>query len=77
MKEGKYFATYIGRTISGFTQGQEYDIKISKDRYGYVITGTNIQSGELGYMNYASEISIKQSWVIPDENILEEGEEIW
>lgn len=74
MLEGKYFTKYIGKTISGFTQGQDYSIKISKDRYGYVITGTSLLSGELGYMNYASEISIRQNWVIPDESVLEEGE---
>lgn len=67
---GNYTAKYIGKTMSGFINGHEYSINIDKDKYGYIITGIfNIteRTDVDAYMNYASEISIKQAWVIKED----------
>ena len=53
--------------MCGFINGHKYNIDIHKDRYGYIIIGIYDNTEEInndGYMNYASEISIRQNWII-------------
>lgn len=67
MLVGNYNAQYVGKTMCGFINGHKYNINIHKDRYGYIIIGIYDNTEEInndGYMNYASEISIRQNWII-------------
>ena len=65
---GTYNAQYIGKTMCGFESSNEYCIEIDKDVYGYKVGGiTNLTEdadASTAYITYASENSIRKSWVI-------------
>ena len=67
---GNYSAQYIGKTMCGFVNGVEYTIDISKDLYGYVISGIyNLSENDYSSacINYASENSIRKNWIIKED----------
>ena len=64
---GNYNGKYIGKTMCGFINGQEYNIDIDKNIYGYNISGIKNLTEEKvidAYINYASENSIRRNWII-------------
>lgn len=64
---GNYNGRYIGKTMCGFVNGQEYNIDIDKNIYGYNIYGIKNLTEEKvidAYINYASENSIRRNWII-------------
>ena len=70
MLVGKYNAQYIGKTMCGFTNMQEYCIEIDKDEYGYKVEGiTNIteDTDTTAYITYASENSLRRYWIIQED----------
>lgn len=69
---GTHNGQYIGKTMCGFKNTWEYCIKINKDEYGYQVEGiTNLteEKGSSGYIRYASEQSLRKSWII-DEDVV-------
>lgn len=73
---GNYSAKYIGKTMCGFVNGYDYHINITKDLYGYVISGTYDLSEDdysSACINYASENSIRRNWVIKEDLTEVEG----
>ena len=70
MLVGNYSAEYIGKTMCGFTNKNEYCIDINKDTYGYTVSGVLNLTDETandGCINYASENSIRRNWVIKED----------
>ena len=70
MLVGNYSAEYIGKTMCGFTNGNEYCIDINKDVYGYTVSGIlnlTYETASDGCINYASENSIRRNWVIKED----------
>ena len=69
---GNYNAQYIGKTMCGFVRDYEYIINIDKNVYGYIVSGvanlTGWEDATAAYINYASENSIRRSWMIKDDN---------
>lgn len=64
---GNYNGTYIGKTMCGFINGQEYNIDIDKNIYRYIITGVKNITEDTesdACINYASETSIRRNWII-------------
>ena len=61
------YAQYFGKTMCGFTNMHEYNIKITKNLYGYTVEGiTNLTNEKecAGCLQYASEISLNQNWLL-------------
>ena len=68
---GNYNGRYIGKTMCGFVNGQEYNIDIDKNIYGYIVSGViNITEDNESdaCINYASETSIRRNWIIEGSN---------
>lgn len=67
MLVGTYNAQYIGSTMCGFKNNYEYCIQIDKDDYGYQVEGivnlTEDIAATNAYLTYASENSIRKSWI--------------
>lgn len=64
---GTYTAQYIGKTMCGFMSGNEYNIEIDKDEYGYQVSGIMDLTEETissAYITYASENSLRRNWII-------------
>lgn len=64
---GNYNGKYIGKTMCGFVNDQEYNIDIDKDIYGYTVSGVKnlIEDTESdACINYASETSVRRNWII-------------
>lgn len=64
---GNYNGKYIGKTMCGFVNGQEYNIDINKDIYGYKISCVKNMTEDMesyAYINYTSENSIRRNWII-------------
>lgn len=78
MLVGTYTAKYIGKTMLGFTNSNEYLIKIGKDEYCYTIEGivdlTKDEDCPTAYITYASEISIRRNWEIQEDKTQIGGE---
>ena len=68
-RRGIGYGKYLGKTMCGFINANEYQIKITKDLYGYTIQGiTNLTEEKdcAGCIQYASEISLRRNWDIPN-----------
>lgn len=67
---GTYNAQYIGKTMCGFENDKEYCIEITKDEYGYAVSGVINLTEDIGataaYIPYACENSLRKSWIIED-----------
>lgn len=57
-----YDVKYLGKTMCGFVQGQEYACKISKDIYGYFVEEIDEYVENPAAMRYASAKSIERYW---------------
>lgn len=69
---GTYNAQYIGKTMCGFVNKQDYCINIDKDDYGYSIKGIMNLTKDVAtnaYLRYASENSIRRNWDFGRGNI--------
>lgn len=68
MLVGNYIAEYIGKTMCGFVNDNEYSIHIDKGLYGYTLSGlinlTEETDTTAACINYASENSVRRSWII-------------
>ena len=69
MLTGIYNAQYIGNTMCGFENAHDYCIEIKKDEYGYQVHSitdlTDCRSSS-AYIPYASENSLKRSWILEE-----------
>ena len=67
---GTYKAKYIGKTMCGFENEQEYCVEITRDEYGYYVSGvvnlTENASATAAYIPYASETSLRRNWIIEE-----------
>lgn len=69
MLAGNYNALYIGKSMCGFKKDNEYCVDINKNVYGYTVSGVLNLTDDVvndGYINYASENSIRRNWIIKD-----------
>ena len=53
---GTYNAKYIGKTMCGFVNGQEYNIDIDKNIYGYIITGVKNLTRGAHFKSYIDDL---------------------
>lgn len=70
MLVGKYNAKYISKTMCGFKNGHEYIIDITKDLYGYQISGTydiTDQDNSSALIRLSSEKSVKTYFKINED----------
>lgn len=73
---GTYTAQYIYKSMCGFVKDHTYSIEIDKDRYGYTIVGIQDLADNIyvdACMNFSSEISIRQHWIIKEDTTVLEG----
>lgn len=69
---GTYNAQYIGKTMGGFVNKQDYYINIDKDDYGYSVEGVMNLTKDVAtnaYLRYASENSIRRNWDFERGNV--------
>lgn len=56
---------YIGKTMCGFVNSEEYCIKISRELYGYTVASVDeIDVG--GFLNYSCMNSIEKNWELAE-----------
>ena len=66
---GTYNAQYVGKSMCGFENAHDYCIEINKDVYGYTVNAiTNLTECRScsAYIPYASETSLRKSWIIEE-----------
>lgn len=67
---GTYTAQYIYESMCGFVKDHTYIIEIDKDRYGYTIVGIQDLNNDTyvnACMNFSSEKSVLQHWIIKED----------